>query len=222
MGDIALLKQVKIFAGLTDREFEDLSRRLIPVHLEKGDRLFYRHDQTSGLYIVAQGSIQIIIDSDANKEIIVYTINQGDIVGEMSIFNNKLRSATAVALEECRLFKISNEKFIELMHIYPTIAVNLCKTLVDRLLAANEMIERLGAMDGMERVTSFLNALVVREGVKDGDMYRLDNRPTYRQISNRLGVSEKTIYRTMRALAKTGDIMIKGRKLFVKTPSSGN
>jgi len=217
MGDITFLKKINILAGLTDRELEDIERRLTPVRLEKSDRLFYRHDKSSGLYLLTKGSLQIIIDNDANREIIVYTIRQGDIVGEMSLFNsNQLRSATAVALEKSLLFRISNEKFIDIMNVYPTIGVNLSRTLVERLLAVNEMIERLGAMDGNERVTHFLQALVAREGVRDGAWNRLDNRPTYRQISHRLGVSEKTVYRTMRALASSGDIEIKGRQLFVK------
>jgi len=221
MGDFAPLKKINILAGLSDSELEDIQRRLTPSRLKKGARLFYRHDKSSGLYLVTRGSIQIIIDNDANREIIVYTIREGDIVGEMALFRNQLRSATAVTLEDCELYKIGNEKFIELMYIYPAIAVNLSRVLIDRLLAANEMIERLGAMDGTERVTHFLRALMVREGVRDGDLYRMDNRPTYRQISNRLGVSEKTIYRTMRALAKKGDIDVKGRRLAAKSSFVG-
>lgn len=215
MSDTALLKRMNVLSGLSDREVEDVARRAAPVLLEKGGRLFYRHDESSGVYFVVEGSIQIIIDNDANREIIVYTVKAGDILGEMSLFENRERSATAVALEKSRLFKISGGRFLELMHVYPTIGVNLSRVLVERLLAANEMIERLGAMDGEERVAHFLAALAASEGVRDGDFYRLDNKPTHRQVANRLGVSEKTVYRAMRAMAETGRLKTRGRKLYL-------
>lgn len=215
MSDASSLRDVTVLKGLADKDLEDMVPNLIPVRYSKGQYIFYRNDKSTGLYFVVEGSIQIIIDNELNKEIVVYTIGKGDIVGEMSLFSNEKRSATAVALEESYLFKVHNEKFIELMHGHPSIAVNLARILIERLLAANEMIERLGAMDGTERVIHFLKALAAREGVRSGDVSRLENRPTYRQISQRLGVSEKTIYRTMRTLTKNGDIEIRGRQMIL-------
>ncbi|VAX14896.1 hypothetical protein MNBD_NITROSPINAE04-1363 [hydrothermal vent metagenome] len=217
MTDASNLSRVNILSGLSNKELEDITWRLTPVNLSKGSYLFYRNDESTGLYMVCEGSLQIIIDNDVSREIIVYTIGSGDIVGEMTIFKRKIRSATAVALSDSKLYKISGEKFIDVMRLYPTIAINLSRILIDRLLSADEMIERLGAMDGTERVIHYLKALVIRDGVMENDIYRLDDRPTYLQISQRLGISEKTIYRTMRTLAKNGDIELRGRKLIMKT-----
>ncbi|VAX19737.1 hypothetical protein MNBD_NITROSPINAE03-1775 [hydrothermal vent metagenome] len=216
MVELGLLKKIDVLSGLTDRDLEDFGRHLTPVHLDKGYCLFYRNDQSSGLYFLSKGSLQIIIDNEANKEIIVYTIVQGDIVGEMTLFDNSARSATVVALEECRLYKIRNSKFIELMSVYPAIAINLSRILVDRLHAANDMIERLGMMDGGQRVAHYLKALIIREGKLENAWYCLSKKPTYRHISQRLGVSEKTVYRTVQSMLKEGNIDIKGRKLMVK------
>ncbi|VAX14933.1 hypothetical protein MNBD_NITROSPINAE01-579 [hydrothermal vent metagenome] len=217
MNDIDTLHEINILAGLPKEDLQDISRYMSPVNLPKGSYLFYRNDESGWLYLVASGSLQVIIDNDANREIIVCTIKSGDIIGEMSLFSNSPRSATAIALEDTKLFKIENSKFIELMASYPAAGINLSKVLVDRLMSANQMIERLGAMDGTERVTDFMKALVAREGIKDGeDMCHVENRPTYHEIAQRLGVSEKTVYRTMRSLSKDGAIKVTGKKLIVK------
>ncbi len=192
-----------------------MARQFAPVSLSKGSFLFYRNDESQGIYFVTKGSFQIIIDNEESKEIIVYTIGDGDILGEMSLFTNMNRSATAVALAPSKLYKISNTKFIEMMKRYPDIAINLTQILVERLLSANETIERLGAMDGKQRVAHFLRALIMREGSEDGKKMVLKSRPTYYQISQRLGISEKTVYRTISSLAKDGIIDIKGRGLVV-------
>ncbi len=216
MSDIAQLRTIDVFSGLTDRDIEDAFRSFAPVYLEKGAHLFYRNDKSTGIYLVAKGSLQVIIDNDAQKEIIVYTVPTGDVIGEMTLFNDAERTATAVALEGCRLFKMKNSRFLELMGKYPVIAVNLARILIDRLHAANAMIERLGTMDGSERLIHFLKALIMREGTDTGEWYHLQNKPTYLQMSQRLGVSEKTIYRTFQSLATSGDIVLKGRSLSVR------
>jgi CRP-like cAMP-binding protein len=69
-------------------------------------------------------------------------------------------------------------------------------------------------MDGMERVADFIRALAAREGTLRDGLYVLP-RPTYSQISHRLGISEKTVYRTMRQMADDGTITIKDRGLIV-------
>ena len=216
MVELGLLKKIDTLSGLTDHDLEDFGRHITTVHLDKGSYLFYRNDPSSGLYLVSKGSLQIIIDNETNKEIIVYTIMQGDIVGEMTLFDDSARSATVVALEECRLYKIRDSKFIELMNVYPAIAINLSRILIDRLHAANDMIERLGMMDGNQRVAHYLKALIMREGTLENAWYCLPKKPTYRHISQRLGVSEKTVYRTVQTMLKEGNIDIKGRKLMIK------
>lgn len=222
MNDIDTLREITILADVPESDLQKISTQVTPVNLAKGSYLFYRNDESGWLYLVAAGSLQVIIDNDANREIIVYTIESGDIVGEMSLFSNILRSATAVALEDTKLYKIENHTFIEIMNVCPIIGTNLSRALISRLLSANKMIERLGAMDGTERVTDFIKALVAREGVKDSEgLYRVDNRPTYNDIAQRLGVSEKTVYRTMRVLAKDGVIKVVGKKLIVSASILG-
>lgn len=217
MDDLELISQINVFSGLGGNEIAEVARRLAPLRVEKGSYLFYRDDRSDGMFFVARGLFQIIIDNDANREIIVYTVGKGDILGEMSLFGEHKRSATAVALEESRLFKIPNERFLDLMRIYPPVGVNMANVLIGRLLAANEMIERLGAMDGSERIEHFIKSLLAREGVETGDKYVMEKRPTYRQISQRLGISEKTVYRTMRALAENGSIHLGGKRLEMLT-----
>ncbi|MBI5815936.1 MAG: Crp/Fnr family transcriptional regulator [Nitrospinae bacterium] len=213
MDDLELIGQINVFAGLGGDQIAEVARRLAPMRVEKGSYLFYRDDMSDGMFFVARGLFQIIIDNEANREIIVYTVGKGDILGEMSLFGEHKRSATAVALEESRLFKISNERFLDLMRTCSLIGVNMAKVLIGRLLAANEMIERLGAMDGAERIEHFLKSLLVREGSLRDDRYAMEKRPTYRQISQRLGISEKTVYRTMRCLAEKGMIHLGGKRL---------
>lgn len=215
MSDLDLLKKAAVFRGLSDADLVAISQKAAFLKMDKGSYIFYRGDPSDGVYFVVSGSVQIIIDSDDNKEIIVYSVEEGDVIGELSIFENHRRSATAVALTDARLFKIANDRFVEIINRLPPVAVNLSRILVNRLLAANVMIERMGTMDGTERVADFVRALAAREGTLREGQYILQPKPTYSQISHRLGISEKTVYRTMRQMASDGKITIRGRGLIV-------
>ena len=214
MSDVDILKRASVFRGLPDNDLATIAQKTAFMRVEKGSYIFHRGDPSDGVYFVTTGSVQIIINSDDNREIIVYSVEEGGVIGELSIFENHHRSATAVALSEAKLFKIANERFVEIINRFPSVAVNLSRILVNRLLAANVMIERMGTMDGTERVADFIRALAAREGTLRDGQYVL-SRPTYGQISHRLGVSEKTVYRTMRQMAGEGTITIKGRGLIV-------
>jgi CRP/FNR family transcriptional regulator len=214
MSDLNLLQKAGVFRGLPDADLALIAQKAAFMKMDKGSYIFYRGDPSDGVYFVAAGSVQIIIDSDDNREIIVYSVEEGDILGELSIFENHRRSATAVVLTDARLFKIANDRFVEILHRLPSVAVNLSRALVNRLLAANVMIERMGAMDGTERMADFVRTLAAREGTLRDGQYILP-RPPCNQISHRLGVSEKTVYRTMRQMASDGKITIRGRELIV-------
>jgi len=214
MNDVDSLKKASVFKGIPDSDLAVIAQNTAFLKVDKGSYIFYRGDPSDGVYFVATGSVQIIINSDDNREIIVYSVEEGGVIGELSIFENHHRSATAVALSESKLFKIANEKFVKIINRFPSVAVNLSRILVNRLLAANVMIERMGTMDGMERVADFIRALAAREGTLRDGLYVLP-RPTYSQISHRLGISEKTVYRTMRQMADDGTITIKDRGLIV-------
>jgi CRP-like cAMP-binding protein len=214
MSDVDILKRASVFSGIPDSDLATIAQKTAFMKVDKGSYIFYRGDPSDGVYFVATGSVQIIIDSDDNREIIVYSVEDGGVIGELSIFENHHRSATAVTISDAKLFKIANERFVEIIKRFPSVAVNLSRILVNRLLAANVMIERMGTMDGMERVADFIRALAAREGTLRDGLYVLP-RPTYSQISHRLGISEKTVYRTMRQMADDGTITIEGRGLIV-------
>ena len=214
MSDVDILKRASVFSGIPDSDLATIAQKTAFMKVDKGSYIFYRGDPSDGVYFVATGSVQIIIDSDDNREIIVYSVEDGGVIGELSIFENHHRSATAVTISDAKLFKIANERFVKIINRFPSIAVNLSRILVNRLLAANVMIERMGTMDGTERVADFIKALAAREGILRDGQYVLP-RPKNSQISHRLGISEKTVYRTIRQMADDGTITIEGRGLIV-------
>ncbi|MFW2331712.1 MAG: Crp/Fnr family transcriptional regulator [Nitrospinota bacterium] len=209
------LTHVKIFDQISIFDQGLIKKKSTIVSLKKGTPLLYREESANYIFVIESGMLQVSIDSKSGKEIIVYKLLEGDIVGELNLFSNKERTATAIALNDSKLIKISNTDFIEFMRTFPQIGLNLTNVLIERLISANRTIERLGAMDATDRVADFIYSLAKIEGKEQDDYFHIQKRPTYINISQELAISEKTVFRVFKALEADGKIEMIGRELKV-------
>src|SRR5262249_59630836 len=78
-----------------------------------------------------------------NEEKIVAVLPPGEFFGEMSIVNNRPRSATATVIEDARALVIDSRTFEAMIRGNAEIAVRLIKKLAGRLGQANQQIQIL-------------------------------------------------------------------------------
>jgi CRP/FNR family cyclic AMP-dependent transcriptional regulator len=109
----------------------------------------------------------------------------GEFFGEMSIVNNKPRSATATVVEDAVLLVIDGKTFEAMIRSNAEIAVRLIKKLSDRLAEANEQIENLLLTDAASRVVHWL-AVAAERGAKTPAGQKIEMAP--RDLAARVGV----------------------------------
>ena len=103
--------------------------------LEKGDVLFNEADRGNYVCFIAEGELNIIIKSNATgKEVVLATLTSGQSIGEMSIIDDKPRSATVIANEKSTLIILSKSAFDLILERHSTIATILLKG-ISRLLS---------------------------------------------------------------------------------------
>ncbi len=108
------------------------------VELVKDQRLFTQGDPGDALYLILQGSISIVLDVPGKPALTVRTMRAGAILGEMALYTKEPRSASAVARQNCVLYRLDREGYETLQQTYPR-AFGLFHSYVVRLMA-----ERLG------------------------------------------------------------------------------
>jgi EAL domain-containing protein (putative c-di-GMP-specific phosphodiesterase class I) len=77
---------------------------------KKGDVLMREGDQGHSAYVIESGSVEILVRQEGNL-IQIGTRGPGSILGEMAMIDDKPRTATVVALEDCQVLEISREDF---------------------------------------------------------------------------------------------------------------
>jgi CRP-like cAMP-binding protein len=98
----------------------------------KGSFIFAEGELGNELFVLLSGSVQIckVIDG---SEMIFAILKQGDIFGEMALLEDKPRSASAIAYEDCSVLIIKKENFERMAISNPQIIDRLTKMLADRI-----------------------------------------------------------------------------------------
>lgn len=100
-----------------------------------GETIFSEGDQGDHMFIVRSGEVDI-----THGGTVVDTIGPKDIFGKMALIVGSSRSATARAKSDVNLVPINERGFVFLVTETPYFALNVMRTLANRLRAMNELI----------------------------------------------------------------------------------
>jgi CRP/FNR family cyclic AMP-dependent transcriptional regulator len=131
------LRQAFLFSGLDREHLHELARRMIPVQYAPGDEIITEGDPGpfGGMGVVLSGSLKVLHQRDQ----VVGHIQAGEIFGEMSLIDNRPRSATVVAETEVEAAILSPGDFRQELGENPDIAIRLLGMLCDRLREAEAL-----------------------------------------------------------------------------------
>jgi CRP/FNR family transcriptional regulator, cyclic AMP receptor protein len=125
---IFILKRTEIFGELSHEILGSLAAHLEEVQLEPGETLFQKGDLGHAMYVLVEGHIRV---HDGDRTLAELAADS--VFGEVTALTSEVRSATATALEECRLLRLDQDVLYELMAGRPSISQALIKVLVERL-----------------------------------------------------------------------------------------
>ncbi len=77
---------------------------------KKGEMLIHEGEQGDSAYIIEKGSVEVLVAREG-KLIQIGTRSDGSIVGEMAMIDDKPRTASVRAVEDCEVLEISRDDF---------------------------------------------------------------------------------------------------------------
>jgi CRP/FNR family cyclic AMP-dependent transcriptional regulator len=137
------LQRVSLFQGISRREFGHLFQALVIRSYAPGEILFHEGDIGRALFILESGRVEISRKTADGGTATLAVLNPGDYFGEMSLLDERPRSATAAAMEPVRvhlLYKTELEKLVRhVPHIGAAIMTHLGMLLAARLRSMTDM-----------------------------------------------------------------------------------
>jgi len=103
-----------------------------------GEVIFREGDDAKGeAFLVHIGRVEIR-KNIAGEDRLLTTLKKGELLGELALFRNAPRSATAVAAEALTLMVIPANRLDHMVRSNPALASALIRDLANRMLAAEE------------------------------------------------------------------------------------
>lgn len=145
MDPTPLLRSIELFEGLTDEDLAELGASLQQRQFAAGSMIFSQGDNGDSMYIVESGDINIHLPGDASRRISLKDIARGEYFGELALFDEKPRSASALATTDTVLLELQRRTLEGYLENRPKVALAILRTLSERLRETNTMLSARAA-----------------------------------------------------------------------------
>ena len=146
MKELIALKRVPLFSTLTLEQLASIDRLMVTRHYVKGESIFRKGDVGAELYVVLEGEVRIHLDHDGH-EVTLARHGPSKVVGEMSVFDDQPRSASAQAVEDTTVRVLRRDRMQAIVHEHPEVLLEFVKNLSQRLRVMNEQLQSAAADD---------------------------------------------------------------------------
>ncbi len=140
MKELIALKRVPLFSTLTLEQLASIDRLMVTRHYVKGESIFHKGDVGAELYVVLEGEVRIHLDHDGH-EVTLAKHGPSKVVGEMSVFDDQPRSASAQATQATTVRVLRRDRMQAIVHEHPEVLLEFVKNLSQRLRVMNEQLE---------------------------------------------------------------------------------
>ena len=122
-----------LFGPLDETMRQDISSQAKWVHIRRGQALFRQGDPGDSLYLVINGRLHAVVEEQDGAEKIVAELVRGEIIGEMAIFTDKVRTANIYAIHDSVLAKFSLPAVEQIVARYPQVMKHITQVVINRL-----------------------------------------------------------------------------------------
>jgi CRP-like cAMP-binding protein len=187
--DVAKERMAKIKPYAKVKYLESKSDEFNRVY-PKDTMIFSEAQPGQELYIIQKGSVKITKIVNDN-EVLLAVLKSGDIFGEMSILENKPRSASAIAYEDAALLAVNKANFERMVSTQPQIITRLTQLLAERIWFIYKQLANTQITDPLGRL---YDALLIhleknRVPIRQGEAYTFDFGA--KELVNMVGLPSK-------------------------------
>jgi CRP/FNR family transcriptional regulator, cyclic AMP receptor protein len=90
--------------------------------LRKDEVVFRQSASADAVFYIQKGKIKIVVASDEGKEAVVGILSPGEFFGEGCLIGQPLRLATAKAMIESQIVRVSKAEMLRVLHAEPSFA----------------------------------------------------------------------------------------------------
>lgn len=213
------LRELVIFSKLEWDEVRLICERASEKRYYEEEVIFFEDNDAENLYILVEGKVKLTMLSPAGKEKVITILQEGDILGEMSLFDQDKHPITAEVLDEARLVILKFDDLKSIIQKKPGVAIKIIEAMAKKTRLLTSQIRELVFQDAEGRLASLLIRFVEDFGVEVKSGKLIDLVLTHQEISNLMGSSRVTVTKLINKFIDENIIKIYKRQIVVTDES---
>ena len=157
MDRLALLQKLPLFAELKSEDLAQLAQKLQVRRKRKDESVFEKGDLGTTMFVVASGRVDIVLPSVDAEPVLLKEIGPGEYFGELSLFDDKPRSASARCSTQVEVLELDRPTLTEYLSGRPHAALAILHTMSERLRETNALLSNSVSRNAFEEAEGRLN-----------------------------------------------------------------
>ncbi len=135
---VILLRSLSIFSETPETILAEIAHLMQIQDFPKETIIVKEGDPGDCMYVILEGNVDI-----KKGDHLLATLKEKDFFGELALLDTEARSATVIATTDCRLFRIDQEPFYDLMELRPEVSKGVIKILCKRIRLGNQALHEM-------------------------------------------------------------------------------
>ncbi|MGH2447546.1 MAG: Crp/Fnr family transcriptional regulator [Chloroflexota bacterium] len=201
------LREVSLFRRLSPVELSGLASQTARHNYGKNQIIFLQGARGDGLYVVTDGHVAISRQGADGNELILFVHEPGEYFGELSLFDDEPRSATATAIDNCDVLFLPRAGFRVFIEQHPAAVFVCLEVIVRQLRRLTDLADEIALLDIRSRLARRLLKLVDR-GEVEAPGHHASVHITQQHLASMLGATRESVNKHLGTLSQEGIIQL--------------
>jgi CRP/FNR family transcriptional regulator, cyclic AMP receptor protein len=201
------LRRSRLFARLGDGELDSILAHAMVRRYEEGDQIFAKGDPGNSMMAVLRGRVTVSAPSADGRQVVLTTMREGDVVGEIALLDGRERTADVTAAADCELLVVPRHSLLALLDRHPELCIDFLVVLCERLRSTNEQVEDLAFLELEARLAKTLLRLEQENGASGHDKTE-GVKISQRALGEMVGGSRESVNKHLQDWKRSGIIAL--------------
>jgi CRP-like cAMP-binding protein len=197
-----------LLARIDEPDLKALVRRAEQRIYNPGQLLFQRGDPGDGVFCIVTGHVKVYLEGADGGEVVVAVRTTGDVIGELSLLDHHKRSASAAALDQVKVARISTANFEEWLMAHPAAAVALLHELAQRVRETTDQVAEIAILSIDTRIARRLWMHFAEAAPDAQPKQGMKVRVNQSELASVVGVTRESVNKHLRRMKESRVIAI--------------
>jgi len=199
-----LLSECFLFNDLSKEELNEIVDFVKFRTAKPREVIVRKYDPGKEMFVIVSGKVSLSTVTEDGKELTFAILGNGEMFGEISLFDNMERTATVTAVETSELLILEQTHFIPFVKANGGIAVKLLTSMALRLRYTDQLLEDTTFKQLPGRLAKKILLLANDFGQHTVDGVRITVKLSQNDIGKMSGASRESVNKQMRVWEEEG------------------